>query len=245
MTTSAATAFVKTWLKQLAGPRLTTAARLRLRRMPVPRWGNLRRLQPFSSNFGFERGAPIDRFYLDRFLERHREAITGDVLEIQVPAYTRRYGHDVRLSHTVDILPQFAPTYVCDLAHAEAVIPADRYDCFLLPNTLNVLKEIESCLRQALRVVRPGGVVLASAGVLEPLCPDVPDYWHLSAEGWVELTSRVWPGCDVEVTGWGNCVAATAAMLGLAGEELTDDELLFRDRRFPVLVTIACRKASR
>jgi hypothetical protein len=67
--------------KQFGGPALTVKARCLLRGYRLPRWGNLRRTTPFSSRFGFERGQPIDRFYLHRFLSAHREVITGDVLE--------------------------------------------------------------------------------------------------------------------------------------------------------------------
>ena len=68
--------------KQLGGPGLTVKARCLLRGYRLPRWGNLRRTTPFSSRLGFERGQPIDRFYLHRFRSAHREVIAGDVLEI-------------------------------------------------------------------------------------------------------------------------------------------------------------------
>src|SRR5262249_663619 len=62
--------------KRLAGPRGTVALRCLARGYPLPRWGNLRRTSPFSATFGFERGTPVDRFYLERFLDAHRDSIT-------------------------------------------------------------------------------------------------------------------------------------------------------------------------
>ena len=138
--------------KRLLGPRWTVRARCLLRGYPLPRWGNLRRVRPFSEYFGFERGLPVDRHYLRRFLEEHRGDITGDVLEVQVRGFTNQYGTGVRRADTVDINPVVAPTYCCDLAQADGIVPSDTYDCFLLPNTLCVLRDIEACLRQALRV---------------------------------------------------------------------------------------------
>ena len=232
----------RTRLKGWLGPAWTVRLRCLARGKPLPRWGNLRRTRPFSAGFGFDRGTPVDRFYLDRFFDRHRADITGEVLEIQMPGYTRRYGQGVRAAHAVDINPQFSPTYLCDLADAARLIPAERYDCFLLPNTLSHLRSLEDCLRQAFRVVRPGGVILASTAVLSPLIPDGPDYWRLSAQGWEEVAARVWPEGQVKVESHGNCLAAMAAMLGLAHEELTPEELLVEDPRYPVLVTVHCRK---
>ena len=228
-------------IKSAIGPHLTVLARCVLRGLPIPRWGNLRRTEPFSGVFGFDRGTPVDRFYLQHFMETNRSAITGRVLEVQVPSYTRTYGHDVETSHTVDINPQFSATYTCDLADA-AQIPTNSYDCVLAPNTLQYIRDLPAGLRTLMRIVRPGGVVLASAPTLLPLIPDGEELWHLSPDGWRLTLAREWPGWDVDVEGHGNCLAAIAAMHGLALEEMTGDELMVNDRRYPVLVTIRGRK---
>jgi hypothetical protein len=111
-----------------------------------------------------------------------------------------------------------------------------------MPNTRFMLRRVEACLEQALRVVKRGGVVLATSAAFVPLTPDCPDYWHLSADGWREIVNRIWPGHAVSVEAHGNCLAATAAMLGLAAEELDEAELEVRDPRYPVLVTLVCVK---
>jgi hypothetical protein len=235
-------ALIRERIKAAIGPRWATRLRVASRGLPAPRWGNLRRTRPFSEHFGFERGTPIDRYYLHRFLETHRARISGDVLEIQMSSYTRRYGSSVRTAHTVDINPAHQPTYACDLARAEGIIPSERYDCLLLPNSLSFFRDLDGCLAQALRVVKPGGVILASTAGLVPLVPDMPDYWRLTADGWSLVAARAWMGCEVLVEAHGNCLAAVAAMLGLAYEELSADELDVRDPRYPVLVTVFCRR---
>ncbi len=229
-------------IKHALGPRWTTRLRCLVRGKDRPRWGNLRRVRPFSENFGFDRGTPVDRYYLERFLEANRQVIAGDVLEIQAVAYARRFGHDLRRTDSVDINPRFKPTYLCDLANSQDVVPSGAYDCFLMPNTAQHLRDLESCLQQALRVVKPGGTILASAAGFLPLIPDGPDYWRFSAQGWRELLGRVWAGCEVRVESHGNCLAAVAAMLGLAYEELNAAELEVQDTRYPVLITVTCRK---
>src|SRR5260370_1381121 len=70
---------------------------------------------------GCDGGPPADRHYLHRFLDGHRDAIRGDVLEIQNESHTRRYGSHLGDVHTVDILPELRPTYHCDLAASEGV----------------------------------------------------------------------------------------------------------------------------
>ena len=231
-------------LKQLIGPRWTTRLRCLVRGKEWLRWGNLRRVRPFSDTFGFDRGTPVDRYYLHRFFEAHRHLIRGDVLEIQTTGFAERYGSKLGRVDSVDIVAAFSPTFLCDLAHSGDVLPSGAYDCFLLPNTFQHLREPEAALGHALRVLRPGGVILASSAGLIPLTSDVPDYWRLSAAGWRELAGRVWRGCDVQVESYGNCLVAVAAMLGLAVEELTPAELDGRDSRYPVLTVVRCRKPS-
>ena len=228
-------------LKSAMGPRATVLARCLLRGLPVPRWGNLRRVVPFSAVFGFDRGTPVDRFYLHRFLAANRSVVTGRVLEVQVPSYTRTYGQGVEVSHTVDINPECRATYTCDLADAPQ-IPSNTYDCFLVPNTLQIVADLPAVLRTVLRVVKPGGYVLASAGAILPLIPDGDEFSRLTPAGWRRTLAREWAGADVTVEGHGNCLAAIAAMHGLALEELTEEELSAHDPRYPVLVTIKCRK---
>ncbi len=213
-----------------------------MRRKGLPLWGNLRRLRPFSSNFGFDRGKPIDRYYLEKFLRENSRYISGKVLEIQINGYTLRFGKDISVTHTVDIRREFNPTYLCDLAECDNVIPDDYYDCFVMPNTLHHLQDLHKCLKNALRIVRPGGVILASASAFIPLVPDIPDYWRLSVNGWKEIINKAWAGCDVELKSYGNCLAVVASMLGLSSEELKEKELDFNDARYPVLITIFCRK---
>jgi SAM-dependent methyltransferase len=162
----------------------------------------MRRVTPFSANFGFERGTPVDRYYVDGFFEAHRSA------------------------------------------QSQHVIPSDRYDCFLLPNTLAHVRDLEPALQNAYRILAPGGVILATCPCCVPLIPDGDDYWRMSASGWREVFEGACPGSLLDVASHGNCLTAVAAMYGLAVEELSRAELEHYDRRYPVLVTVSCRKPA-
>jgi len=232
---------IATAIKQLAGPRGTLILRCLTRGYDLPRWGNLRRTIPFSTTFGFERGTPVDRYYLHRFLDANRALIAGRVLEVQGRSYTERFGTGVTSADTFDINPRFIPTYLCDFTSPENVIPTGAYDCLLLPNTLQHFRDLEGGLANARRVLRPGGTILASMAGLLPLTGDAADYWRLSPDGWCEQLAAAWPDATIEVEGHGNCLAAIASQLGLAVEELSPGELDVVDPRFPVLTTVVCR----
>jgi len=224
------------------GPAWTTRLLCILRGRGLPRWGNLRRLKPFSNSHGWDRGTPLDRYYVDRFFARHSAEITRDVLEIDRNIYSRRYGHDLRAMHSVDIDPRSEPTFLCDLAHSEDIIPSDSYDCVLLPCTLHHFRELEGCLKNVLRVVRPGGVILATCAGAVRLDAEEIDFWHPTPAGWRILLQQTWAGCEVVVEGEGNCLAIVAFNLGLAYEELKPEELDYKDGLYPVVTTVYCRK---
>ena len=66
-----------------------------LRRSPPlgrVRFGDLRRVDPIDGYFGYGRGLPIDRYYIEGFLARHAGDVHGRVLEIGDNTYTRRFG---------------------------------------------------------------------------------------------------------------------------------------------------------
>jgi SAM-dependent methyltransferase len=142
----------------------------------------------------------------------------------------------------VDIDPNSDPTFLCDIAHCENIVPSEAYDCFLLPCTFQHFRELELCLRNVLRVVKPGGVILANAAGLFRLDKVGLDFWRPTPDGWRELLQHVWPDCTVVVEAEGNCLAVVAINLGLALEELKPEELDDYDARFPVVTNIYCRK---
>src|SRR5919108_924888 len=119
------------------------------RRLPGRRvdWGTLRRTSPYSDHYGYDRGQPVDRYYIERFLEDRRRAIRGEVLEVGDAEYTRRFGSDrVTRSDVVDIDPaRRQATLIADLC-APASLPASRFDCVILTQTLQLLADQTTAL---------------------------------------------------------------------------------------------------
>ena len=82
---------------------------MRLRgRMELGRWSLSGRTQPVSKHWGFDRGTPVDRWYIERWLAGQAKVIRGSVLEVKDAGYTARFGTDVRESQVLDIDPQIA-----------------------------------------------------------------------------------------------------------------------------------------
>lgn len=216
-------------------------ARRRVRRAVArPRWGNLRRTQPVSDRFGFERGTPIDRYYTDAFLAAHADSVRGVVAEIAGDTYARRFeAGGVERIEIIDIHPHNPrATIVADLAE-EGALPPDAFDCLIVTQTLQYVPDPASALRSCASALRAGGTLLLAAPALaahDSNEPDEADHWRFWPAGVRRLLEAAFPDANVDVVGHGNIVAAIAFLHGLAAEELRPDELAFTDARYPVVV---------
>ena len=220
-----------------------------LRRLRRPAWlGTLRRTSPLSDAWGFDRGTPIDRFYIDGFVAAHRSDIRGAVLEVQNRTYTLRYGSGVERSEVLDIDPTNPDaTIITDLTQADS-IASEQFDCFILTQTLQLIRDTHACIVHAHRILRPGGVLLVTVPFLSrmiPPCDGPSDYWRFTTDSCSALFSEVFGSDAIEVNSRGNILAAIAYLTGMAQEELTRRELEFYDEYFPVTITVrAVKKAA-
>jgi hypothetical protein len=212
------------------------------------RWGSFRRLRPFSSNFGWDRGQPIDRFYIEQFLQKNASDIRGDTLEMADAAYTRRFGGS-RVTHS-DVLHATPgnqeATLVGDLASGQG-IPRSAFDCIIFTQTLLCVYDVRSALATVHSALRPGGVLLATfPGISQISRHDADrwgDYWRFTVQSAQRLFGDAFPGGKVQVEAHGNVLAATAFLHGLAREELRPEELSYHDPDYPMLITVRAEKA--
>ncbi|MDQ6812828.1 MAG: class I SAM-dependent methyltransferase, partial [Bacteroidota bacterium] len=126
-------------------------------------FGDFRRVEPFTRSFGYDRGTPLDRYYINQFLTRYSNDISGHVVEIGDDRYTKKFGgHRVTCSDVLDQAhPDSNPTIVADLAKADH-IPSDSFDCIIITQTLQFIYDIHGAVKTLYRVLKPGGVLLAS-----------------------------------------------------------------------------------
>ena len=214
-------------------------------RLNRPRWGNLRRLEPFSAYYGFDRGTPVDRFYLERFLAEYARDIRGAVLEVGHPRYARAF--EDAAAERVEIVDIDAAnteaTIVADLSEAGS-LPAGRFDCFILTQTLQLVSDLEAAIQNAWQSLASGGVLLLSVPGITRADPDEveADRWRFTAPGLDTLIARTCVDGNREVAGHGNLTSAVAFLMGLAAEELEEHELTASDPHFPVVV---CARVQR
>lgn len=234
---------VHAYLRRL-GPDRERRARRRLRRLRRPAYlGTVRRTAPVSRDFGYDRGSPVDRYYIERFLEARRAAITGRVLEVKDAGYTMRFGSRVTQADVLDVDPaNEQATIVGDLQRLDGVAD-DTFDCFVCTQTLQFVYDLEAAIGHAHRILRPGGTLLATVPVVSRVITipgRLEDYWRFTQAS----CGRLFGGrfAEVEVVSYGNVLASTAFLRGLAADELRRADLDVADPDYATLVGVAARK---
>jgi SAM-dependent methyltransferase len=209
-------------------------------------FGDLRRLEPLTRSFGYDRGQPIDRYYIENFLRKNVINIAGHVVEIGDDRYTQMFGKGVTKSDVLDHgHPDSSPTIVANLTSAEHV-PSDSFDCIIITQTLQFIFDVHTAIRTLFRILKPGGVLLGSVPSVSPICRyDMDrwgDYWRFTSAAVNKLFAGSFRAEDVEVEAHGNVLVANAFLYGLSAEDLTIEELDFKDRDYEVLITIRAIK---
>ncbi|MCJ7521120.1 MAG: class I SAM-dependent methyltransferase, partial [Dehalococcoidia bacterium] len=207
----------------------------------------LRLFRPVRHFTRFDEGLPIDRYYIDNYLDTFIQDIRGHVLEIGDDTYTSRYGGE-RISksdvlHVTDGNPK--ATIIADLTCADN-IPSDTFDCIIVTQALQYIYDVQAAINTLYRILKPGGVLLASVpGIAAISRYDMDhwgEYWRFTSMSTRRIFETIFPAGSVDVQTHGNMLTAIAFLLGLASEELGENELNYCHPDFQVLLTVRAVK---
>jgi SAM-dependent methyltransferase len=224
------------FLTRLLGPALPV-----LRRWRRPATFATMETAPLSSEWGFDRGTPIDRYYIERFLESHAIDIRGRVLEVKNADYTGRFGRGVSQSDVLDIsTTNPLATLVADLSQPDQ-FPEAQFDCFVLTQTMQFIYDARAVVASAHRLLAPGGVLLVTVPSVSRIAPrygPTTEFWRFTAASCTRLFGDVFGTANVEVRTHGNVLAAAAFLYGATVEEIPRERLDVNDPFFPVIISV-------
>lgn len=208
----------------------------------------MRKLHPHRPGFGFHYGKCIDRYYIERFLAAQAHSIRGHVAEIGDDSYAKQFGGTQ--VQRIDILdidernPRRSITL--DLAQT-AFAPECAFDSILCVQTLFEIYDHAAALASLKKMLKSGGVLLATLpGICQRVPPDMlgggGDWWRYTASSARRLFAEAFGESNVEVTTYGNIVAATAFLHGVIETELTPAELEFHDPNYELIIAVKATK---
>jgi SAM-dependent methyltransferase len=205
----------------------------------------LRRLTPLRN--GERNGTAVIRYYWSQFLESHQADIRGHGLEVGETTTIRKYGGSLLIqADAIDLSPHSPEVVVvADLSRADHV-PADTYDCFVNQFTTSVIYDIDAAIFHAIRILKPGGVLLINFWCLDfylyrglDMGTGAPIYmyrWFTPIQVENLLRRLRLSDGDFELHVYGNLLTRVAFLMNLPAEELTRRELEFSDPGQPLLI---------
>jgi SAM-dependent methyltransferase len=240
-------------IRRLAQRYLSRETRKRIAQMAVwppvglVNFGGFRRTTPITTDYGNSRGLEIDRYYIEKFLAAHAADIRGHVLEIKHNTYTQKYGKDrvtkSDVLHKVEGNPD--ATIVADLTNADH-LPSNAFDTIIFSQTLQFIYDIKTTIATLYRMLKPGGVLLATAsGMAQISRADFEqwgEYWRFTSLSAKLLFEEAFPKECISVQAYGNVLAAISFLEGLAAEDLKEKELDVVDPNYEILIAVRAVK---
>jgi len=217
--------------KKLKGGRdLLTRYWRRINRLPVGQvdFGSLRQITPIEANLETVLEQPIDRYYAERFLKDHAGDIQGAVLEIGNGGFIPQLG----------VYPTTVVTDPILVGH----LPLASYDCIILPQVLYRIYDIKAALQTICRLLKPGGVLLATLPGIRLNNKRDSSYWAFTSHSARHLFADIFRSDDFTVSSYGNVLAATSYLHGIGANKLHSEELDSADPQYQVLIGVRAVK---
>lgn len=197
-----------------------------------------------GKDFGGEYGTPVDRWYIERFLDSNRGYIHGDVLEIAESTYTYKFGTNIKQAYKLHVNGSDGCTKG-NLANGEGIIP-DMADCFICTQTLQFIYDIHSAVRNIHKLLRPGGVALITAHGISQIAMysyrNWGEYWRFTEQSMRLLMEEVFEKDKIEICRYGNVKTAMAFLYGLCQEDLSLEDFEPKDEMFQLILGAVCVK---
>ncbi|SFL03469.1 Methyltransferase domain-containing protein [Lachnospiraceae bacterium KH1T2] len=181
--------------------------------------------KPKSIYFGFDRGQPIDRYFIRKFVNKYCKELRDvqKVLEVGENKYSQEFFGSRNVKKDILVYPEMDLT-------KESSLPANTYDLFIATQVFNFIYDFKSAIKGAKYLLKNGGTLIATCGgnisqISWADANNYGDYWRFTIFSLKRIfEEQGWK--KVEIEGFGNAAIATAFIQGLAVEDLPDKSIL-------------------
>lgn len=200
--------------------------------------GFLTLVEPVSRLFGNDRGTPVDRYYIEKYLEQSSCELPNplSVIEVGEDTYSKKYFPNA--NH--DIL-DFSKGM--DLTVKES-LPYSKYEVFICTQVFHQIFDIKSAISGSRYLLKKGGVMLATVcGNITKLArnEEYDHYWGFTEKSIGLLMAEEYGDNNIRVESYGNAAVATAFIQGVSMEEIDADILEKKDKDFAVCISITAK----
>jgi SAM-dependent methyltransferase len=204
------------------------------------------RARPLSNWYGFDRGRPLDRYYIENFINQNNESIHGTCLELLNDNYITKFGGnrvDRKIILDIDNNNKNA-NLISDLRNLKE-IQDKTIDCIILTQVLQFIDDTDAAISECYRILKPGGVLLAtlpSISRIDCISGVGGDYWRFTTASAQFLFEKRFRNENLKVYSLGNAKIVMYFYAGLAQEDTPKKLLDNNDENFPLIICIKATK---
>ncbi|MBE9229908.1 methyltransferase domain-containing protein [Phormidium sp. LEGE 05292] len=203
-------------------------------------WGDLKRTNPMCQFYGYLRGEPIDKYYVNKFIEKIKPEIVGNILEIGAgPQAKETYELSDDCSYRNLNIKALPEVDIVGDVHDVNLVEPESCDTILLFNVLEHCYAPWIVIENIYTWLKPGGKCFAATPVGVRIHADPTDYWRPLPNAFTWMLRNF---SKHEIYSYGNAMSVTASLYGISHQELTIEELDAYHPDYPVTVCIEATK---
>ena len=177
-------------------------------------------MRPISNVFGFDRGTPIDRYYIDEFLEENAILVKGNVLEIGDNTYTKKYGgNKVSNSQVLHFTAENSKADIIGDLETGKGIPENYFDCFIMTQTLPFIFDFNSACKNAVKALKKDGVLIITVPGITQISKYDYDrwghFWSFTDLSIKRIFTQFIPENQITIKTYGNVKSTAMFLYGL------------------------------
>lgn len=201
---------------------------------------------PSCRDFGSSRGTPIDRIYIERFLEKNKRDIRGTVLEIADNTYTLKYGEKRIDSSVILHVNGWGKNAIKGNLETGEGIEDEQFDAAIITQTLMFIFDLKSAVKNIHKMLKPGGVALLTVASISQISRSDEEnwgsYWSFHRGAIEKLFQPIFGQENVSIESFGNVKTATSFLYGITYEESDKSDFDENDLQYPVILGIRVEK---
>lgn len=198
---------------------------------------------PASRIFGIDRGTPIDRIYIEKFLKENAYLIKGNIIEVGDTKYSRRFstvGSEINLIAGNENKKGIISWPNASFTDYETIKDIPKADCIIATQVLNFIYDFDLALKNISLLLNENGTLIATLGCLSPISvydqERWGDYWRFTYQSTEKLFGKYFR--NINIKSYGNSSTASGFIYGFAAEELKKELLEFDDPCYPIILAI-------
>ena len=211
---------------------------------PLPFDGARLGREPIDRLLGFGRGNSISRYYVDRFIDKNRKYIKGDVMEIGDSHYMTLYGDYISKEYVLHV--NGGENYIKgDLQTGEG-IEEEMLDCFICTQVLDFIYDLKNSCKNIVKALKKNGIALITVGGISQISRFDMDrwghYWNFTDLSLKRLFADIVGEENIQVETYGNVKTAMMRLYGCCLEELSEEDLDYCDKDYQQIISAVVRK---